>query len=45
MSRPGAKSDQLTLVPRLADDGEEMQFQPLEWGLIRRLLGVYPLEV
>ncbi|HTX65615.1 MAG TPA: ABC transporter ATP-binding protein [Opitutaceae bacterium] len=39
MSRPAARLDLLTLVPRQLDDEAEKQFQPLEWRLIRRLLG------
>jgi ATP-binding cassette subfamily B protein len=39
MSRPTARLDLLTLVPRQLDDEEGMQFKPLEWGLIRRLMG------
>ena len=39
MSRPAARLDLLTLVPRQLDDEEGMQFKPLEWGLIRRLMG------
>ena len=39
MSRPAARLDLLTLVPRQLDDEAEQQFQPLEWRLIRRLMG------
>jgi ABC-type multidrug transport system fused ATPase/permease subunit len=39
MSRPAAKLDLLTLVPRQLDDEAEGQFKPLEWRLIRRLVG------
>ncbi len=39
MSRPATRLDLLTVVPRAADEEEEPQFKPLEWGLIRRLLG------
>ena len=39
MSRPAAKLDLLTVAPRQTDDEDEAQFKPLEWGLIRRLIG------
>jgi ATP-binding cassette subfamily B protein len=39
MSKPPSKLGLLTLVNRPADDEDELQFKPLEWGLIRRLAG------
>jgi len=39
MSRPAARLELLTLVPRQLDDEAETQFKPLEWRLIRRLMG------
>jgi ATP-binding cassette subfamily B protein len=39
MSRSAARLEMLTVVPRPMDDDDEAQFKPLEWGLIRRLMG------
>jgi len=39
MSRSAVKLELLTVVPRAMDDEDETQFKPLEWGLIRRLMG------
>ena len=39
MSRPSSGLKLLTLVNRPADDEDEAQFRPLEWNLIRRLVG------
>jgi len=39
MSRAPARLDLLTVAPRPAGDEDEEQFKPLEWGLIRRLIG------
>jgi ATP-binding cassette subfamily B protein len=39
VSRPASKLNLLTLANRPADDEDAVQFKPLEWGLIRRLIG------
>ena len=39
MNQPLSKLGLLTLVNRPVDDEDEAQFKPLEWGLIRRLMG------
>ncbi len=37
MSPPTGKVGQLTLAGQQQDEADELQFKPLEWGLIRRL--------
>jgi ATP-binding cassette subfamily B protein len=39
MNKPPSRLGLLTLVNRPADDEDEAQFKPLEWGLVRRLAG------